>query len=77
MDSRENRVGDEREGTAAPGWKHGNIQRTVLGADPCINRGGKSGRQRQPKEREIGTRPSNMGHGPVAVMYPVPLEMKV
>jgi len=32
---------------------------------------------RQPKEREIGTRPSKMAHGPLVVMYPVSLHTKV
>ena len=69
---------DEGERGAAPDGNHRDIKRAVFGADLCVNRGGeKSCRQCQPKEREIGTRPSKMGHGPLVVMYPVSLQMKV
>jgi hypothetical protein len=71
------KAGDEREGTGLPDGKHRNAKRMVFGTDLCVNRGGKSDRQRQTKEREIGTRPSKMGHGPLVVMYPVPLQMKI
>ena len=55
MDLCESEVGDVRDCTAG---KHRNIKRTVFGANLYVNRGGKSGRLRQPKEKENGTRPS-------------------
>ena len=45
-------VSDEREG-AAPDRKHRRVKRTMFGADLCVNRGGKSGRQHQAKKKRL------------------------
>ena len=46
-------VSDEREG-AAPDRKHHGVQRTMFGADLCVNRGGKSGPRHQAKKKRLG-----------------------
>jgi hypothetical protein len=44
----------KKGGAAAPDGKHRDAERAVFGADLCVNRGGKSGRQRQAKEKGLG-----------------------
>jgi hypothetical protein len=45
-------AGNEREGVA-PDGKHRDVKRTVFG-EISVNRGGKSGRQHQAKEKGLG-----------------------